>query len=230
MVWTGGQQTRYAWCPQILTTKPCPTDMNHLYLRYVINSISEKLLKFRKELMGWLWNSRRRSVQMRYIIETACHLSRWVVLKACQQAPKTTPAKRGSSLVNLCWKQNKELWFMVQPSVFQPHFYQMSSTAHNHTATQILDWPNFQFLFQQGNWNNFHFYSIWTLHWYFQPSIVNALTEGLFILKSKLFSKTHKIQLPTIQRCPVRDCGFNRGCFTHRYFENGETKYTHCMT
>lgn len=163
-------------------------------------------------------------------MQTACYLSCCVVLKAYQQALKTRLAEWGSSLANLCWKQNKELWFMVQPSVFQPHFYQRSSTAHNHTATQILDWPNFQFLFQQENWNRFHLYAIWTLHRYFQPLKVSALTKGLLILKSKLLSKTHKIQLPKIQWCSVRDCCFNCGYFIYRHFENGETKYTHCTT
>lgn len=123
---------------------------------------------------------------------------------------------------NWGWKQNKELGFLLEISGFHPCFYQRP-TALNHTISQILDWPNFQFLFQQQNWNNLHLYSVRTLRGYFQTLKVNALIEGNW----KLFSQTHKTQLPKTQN-PVRDHRFNRGGSTQRHSENEEIKWSHC--
>lgn len=85
---------------------------------------------------------------------------------------------------------------MVQASAFQPPFHQRSSSSHSYSATHALNQPNCQLVFPQGNRRSFHFYSIWTLHWYYQLLAINALTEGLLTLKNKLFSKPHTMQLP----------------------------------
>lgn len=90
--------------------------------------------------------------------------------------------------------ENKDLGFLLEIPGFQPRFYQ-KSTALNHTTSQNLEWLHFQFLFQQQNWNNFHLYSIRTLHGYSQSLKFNALIEGNW----KLFSQTHQMQLSKIQ-------------------------------
>lgn len=121
-------------------------------------------------------------------------------------------------LANLGWKQNKDLGFLLEILRFlseincpQPH------------KTQNLEWLNFQFLFQQQNWNNFHLYSIRTLCGYSQPPKSNTLIEGNW----KLFAQTHQMQLSKIQTT-VRN---HRWFHTKPFWEwRNEVIALHCST